>query len=445
MAEATLTQRAPGRASAELDFEAFARSITEPESLRARRAAAWSRYAELPFPTRASEEWRYTDLSKIAIEAFTPVKPAGDASEGLPDVVRDVLARSGERSGIVVQRDGRTIHTELDPSLAEAGVVLCSIERAAEEHPELLERTAFAHRPAPAEEKLWSLHLAFLTGGYVLHLPKNVALPHPIHVFRLVERTGALVATHSLVVAETGARAAVVDEFVSSDLEGEAVSVHGATIHAEDNANIHYAALQRYGRGVKHFSTQHVSARRDTRVATFNVALGADLSRADVTSRLLGPGSDSEMLALWFGDSDQHFDHHTLQHHAAPHAHSDLLFKGALTDRASSVFRGLIRVDKGAQLTDAYQTNRNLLLSDGAKATSLPNLEIEADDVRCSHGATIGQVESGQLFYLMSRGLDRQQAERLLVFGFLDEVLGRLPWEGVRVRVLEAIERKIGL
>ena len=151
------------------------------------------------------------------------------------------------------------------------------------------------------------------------------------------------------------------------------------------------------------------------------------------------------MLALWFGDSEQHFDHHTLQHHAAPHAHSDLLFKGALTDEASSVFRGMIRVDEGAQLTDAYQTNRNLLLSEGSHATALPNLEIEADDVRCSHGATIGQVEHGQLFYLMSRGLTKQQAERLLVFGFFEEVLGRLPMVGVRQRVREAIEGKIGL
>jgi Fe-S cluster assembly protein SufD len=224
----------------------------------------------------------------------------------------------------------------------------------------------------------------------------------------------------------------------------DAVSVHAATVVGRDNANIDYVALQRYGRGVKHFSIQHVTVRRDARVGTFNVQLGADLARADVSSRLAGPGSDSEMLALWIGDHDQHFDHHTLQHHQAPHAHSDLLFKGALTDRSRSVFRGLIRVDEGAQLTDAYQTNRNLLLSDKASATSLPNLEIKADDVRCSHGATIGQVEASQLFYLMSRGLTRERAERLLVVGFVDEVLGRIPMAGVRERVLEAIEEKTG-
>jgi Fe-S cluster assembly protein SufD len=149
------------------------------------------------------------------------------------------------------------------------------------------------------------------------------------------------------------------------------------------------------------------------------------------------------MLALWFGDRDQHFDYQTVQHHAAPHAHSDLLYKGALTESADSVFRGLIRVDPGAQLTDAYQTNRNLLLSEDSHATALPNLEIQADDVRCSHGATVGQVDENMLFYLMSRGLSRQQAERLLVFGFFDEVLKRIPVAGVRKRIGEAIEEKI--
>jgi Fe-S cluster assembly protein SufD len=208
---------------------------------------------------------------------------------------------------------------------------------------------------------------------------------------------------------------------------------------------VHYLALQRYGTGVRHFSMQHSNTGRNSSLDGLNVTIGGDLSRCDVTSHLLGPGAESEMLALWFGDGTQHFDHHTLQNHAAPHARSDLLYKGALTGSARSVFRGLIRVAEGAQLTDAYQTNRNLLLSEDAHATALPNLEIAADDVRCSHGATVGQVDESQLFYLRSRGLERRQAERLLVFGFFHEVLGRIPMDGVRERIEEAIERKIGL
>ena len=426
-------------------FEAFRNGVTEPAMLADAREAAWARYVALPWPTRKSEEWRYTDLTSVGFDALAPVVPTTSPSDGLPGDVRAVLGRSGERAGVVVLRDGQVAHIELEPAAERAGVVLCSLRQAAAEHPELLRRTLFDARPGPAAEKLWSLHVALLGGGYFLFVPRGVEMPAPVHAFHIVERSGTLSSAHSLVYAETGARAAVIDEFLSGDLEGEAVSLHGATISGEGGAAVEYVALQRFGRGVKRFSTQNVRAGRDARIVTFNVALGGDLSRADVMSELAGPGSDSEMLALWFGDADQHFDHHTLQHHAAPHARSDLLFKGALTEEASSVFRGLIRVDKGAQLTDAYQTNRNLLLSDGSHATALPNLEIEADDVRCSHGATIGQVEAGQLFYLMSRGLTRRQAERLLVFGFFDEVLARLPMESVRDRVREAIEEKIGL
>ncbi|WP_420633379.1 Fe-S cluster assembly protein SufD [Candidatus Palauibacter sp.] len=443
-----MTTMTAGPAEATLaaaDFRTLSGGLSEPAAIAGARAAAWERFVALPWPTRKSEEWRYTDLSKIGFDALTPVAPATAPSEGLPADVREVLGQSGDRAGVVVLRDGRVAHLELEPGAAEAGVVLCSIRDAAAEHPELLQRMLLEAKPGPAEEKLWSLHLALLGGGYLLFVPRGVEMSAPVHAFHIVERTGTLSSAHSLVYAGTGARASLIDEFVSDDLVEETVSLHGATVSGEGGANVEYVALQRFGRGVKRFSTQHVFAGRDSRVVTFNVALGGDLSRADVTSRLAGPGSDSEMLALWFGDSGQHFDHHTLQHHVAPHAHSDLLFKGALTDEASSVFRGLIRVDKGAQLTDAYQTNRNLLLSEGSHASALPNLEIEADDVRCSHGATIGQVEDGQLFYLMSRGLTRRQAERLLVFGFFDEVLARLPMEGVRARVREAIEEKIGL
>lgn len=424
----------------DFDFEAFSRDLDEAAGLAELRRSAWSRYGEIPFPSRKTEEWRYTDLSRIDFEAYRPARPRAEADEDLPEAVQAVLGRSGDRAAIVVQRNGRFVHAEIDDDLAARGVVLCSLERAAREHPDLFARTFGAAGPTPMEEKIWTLHVAFLTGGYVLYVPRDVRIEAPIHCFRIVDEPRSLVSTHSVVLAEPGASVSVIDEFVSGDLD--AVSLHGALIEGSDNAAVDYLSLQRYGRGVKHFSIQHAIARRDARLGTYNVQLGADLARADVSSRLLGQGCDSQMLALWLGDEEQHFDHHTLQHHAEPNARSDLLFKGALSGAASSVFRGLIRVDKGAQLTDAYQTNRNLLLSEDANAITLPSLEIEADDVRCSHGATIGQVDEMQLFYLMTRGLTRVEAERLLVLGFFGEVLGRLPMEGVRARVLEAIEAK---
>ena len=433
--------------------------LNEPETLRNARRQGWERYAELPMPTPKSEEWRYTDISDLRLEDFEPVLAAGrsggsaggsaevggglDELESVPESVREVLARSGERSAVWVQVDGETVYHRLDEELADRGVVFEPIAQVATDHPELLEKYLFSSDIPAMEEKLWAAHVALLSGGYMLYVPRGVHLPAPVHAFRCIEGGGLLVSTHSLIVAEDGSEATCIDEFVSPDLPEPSISLAGAELFDGGNATLRYIALQRYGRGVKHFGLQHVTTEHDSRLAGVNVSLGADLARADVTSHLQGPGGESEMLALWFGDSHQHIDHHTLQHHAAPSAHSDLLYKGALTDSAKSVFRGVIRVDPDAQLTDAYQTNRNLILSDNASARALPNLEIEADDVRCSHGATVGQVELRQLFYLMSRGLTRKQAERLLVFGFFDEVLARIPVDGVRARIREAIERKI--
>lgn len=435
-------------AAPEAWLEEFLAGLDEPEILARRRREAWERYRELPLPTRKSEEWRYTDISKLEPEALRPAVPgvarAGELSD-LPAPIQAILERSRERAALHATRNGTQIYHRLDPELEERGVFLGTVSAAARERPELLEKYLYSSEVAAMEEKLWTLHVAALSNGYLLHVPRDVRIEHPVHAFRYVDEEGILLATHSLVVAEEGAEVTCIDEYLSPDLERPSLSVGGVEILGGNNATVRYVSLQRYGRGMKHFAIQHLTAGRDTVLSCFNVALGADVARCDVTSRLEGPGSESEMLALWFGDRDQHIDHHTLQHHAAPHAHSDLLYKGALTDSARSVFRGLIRVDKGAQLTDAYQTNRNLLLSETAKATSLPNLEIAADDVRCSHGATIGQVDEGQLFYLMARGLSREQAERLLVFGFFDEALNRLPAAGVQARVREAIKEKIGL
>ncbi|MFW6089514.1 MAG: Fe-S cluster assembly protein SufD [Gemmatimonadota bacterium] len=419
-------------------------------ALTERRRAAWAEYLSLPMPTKKTEEWRYTDLTKLDPESFTPLAPTGRevepvAFDDLPPAVREILEGEGVRSGTMIELDGRLARLDLEVAAAETGVVFAPLARIAEDRPELIERFLFASDIAPMEQKLWALHTAALTGGYMLFVPKHVKVENPVHVMRWLSKSGALLSTHSLIVVERGAEVTVIDEYLSGDLGESSLSLNGVEVFGGEGALVNYLGLQRYGSGVKHFSMQHANTPKDCTLNSFNVTIGADLSRCDITSHLLGAGSDSEMLAVWFGDEDQHFDYHTLQHHAAPSARSDLLFKGALAGSAESVFRGLIRVDVGAQLTDAYQTNRNLLLSEESEATTLPSLEIAADDVKCSHGASVGQVDEHQLFYLTSRGLTRAQAERLLVFGFFGEVLARMPVESVRDRMTAAIERKIDI
>jgi Fe-S cluster assembly protein SufD len=311
--------------------------LNEPETLRQARRLAWERFRELPMPTRKSEEWRYTDISSLRLEDYEPAIPglngerpdgpehAGlDDLEAVPEPVREVLARSQERSGVWVQVDGVTVYHRLDDDLAERGVVFASISTVARERPDLLEKYLFTSPIPEMEEKLWAAHVALLSEGFVLHVPRGVRLPTPIHTFRCITKPGILVSTHSLVAVEEGGAATCIDEFMSPDLPEPSINLAGAELFGGPEATLHYIAIQRFGTGVKHFGLQHVTSERDSRLAGVNISLGGDLSRADVTSHLEGSGSESQMLALWFGDRTQHFDHHTLQHHAARSAHSDL-------------------------------------------------------------------------------------------------------------------------
>ena len=247
----------------------------------------------------------------------------------------------------------------------------------------------------------------------------------------------------TLVVAEAFSQVALVDELASEDYDTKTYSNGATEIISGEGAKVTYVAVQRFGRGVIHLTTDRLISGRDAKITTLYVALGSDVTRADIQCRLNAPGAHVDMLGLYIAEGTQHFDHETLQDHIAPHASSNLLFKGALMDRGRSVFRGLIRVHPKAQRTDAYQTNRNLILSPGARADSLPNLEIAADDVRCSHAATVGQLDQEEIFYLQSRGISRIEAMRLVIFGFFGEVLDQLDLDDVRQELIRAIEHKL--
>ncbi|MBI4410290.1 MAG: Fe-S cluster assembly protein SufD, partial [Gemmatimonadetes bacterium] len=281
-------------------------------------------------------------------------------------------------------------------------------------------------------------------GGLFLYVPRGVHVEQPIRIVRWLRAGGLAVLPRTLVIVEDGGHVALVEEFASPDLAAAAFSCGVVEVYANAAAHVQYVALQRWGAGVRHVSMQRTLVGRDAHVDTLVVNLGGSLARVDLATSLEGPGARSDMLGLYFARGDQHFDHNTRQDHVVPHATSDLLYKGALRDRARSVFRGLIKVHPRAQRTDAYQTNRNLILSGEAEATSLPNLEIEADDVRCSHAATVGHLDQEELFYIRSRGVPLHDAERLVVFGFFGEVLDRLPLPGVAEELRRAIEEKIG-
>lgn len=412
-----------------------------PEWLRERRLDAWSIWERTPLPTTRLEEWRYTDPKKLRWDRVTPALPGSGGD--VPQAAREALA-GRVASGRAIQVDAASASIELDEDLRAKGVQLLDLGSAAREHGDLV-RQYLAIRAAPATAgKFAALNASLWDAGVFLYVPRGVRIERPIRVLRWITEPGFAQFPRTLIIAAEGSQVAFVEEFASPDFDEPAFSCGAAEIFAGPAAAVTYVGLQRWGRGVRHLATQRTIAGRDANLDTLTVNLGGTVARIDLAASLEGAGARSDMLGLYFGERDQHFDHVTRQDHRVANATSDLLFKGALDDRAQAVFRGLIKVFPKAQRTDAYQTNRNLLLSRDAQATSLPNLEIEADDVRCSHAATVGHLDAEELFYIMSRGVPRREAERLVVFGFFGEVLDRLPLPGVVDELRAAIEGKIG-
>ncbi len=425
--------------------EILAAQKGEPEWLLARRKAAHNVFAETPMPDTRPEEWRYTPITRFLklnkLQGAVESAPTADLS-GLPESLRDLIAAAGEDTPRIVQLGGSVVQRQLTEEWQAQGVIFMSLDQAVREHPELVEKH-LGSVLTPEEGKFAAQNAAFWSGGTFLYVPANVKVDVPLRAFRWLADEGTSIFGRTLIVAEEFAEVSIVDELGSGDFGARTYSNGATEIVTAEGAKVTYVALQRFGTGVLHMTTDRLHAGRDSRITTLYVTLGSDVTRADVQCRLKAPGSHVDMLGLYIAEGTQHFDHQTLQDHVAPHASSNLLFKGALTDTGRSVFRGLIRVHPGAQRTDAYQTNRNLILSEGARADSLPNLEIAADDVRCSHAATVGQLDQEEIFYLQSRGIPYLDAMRLVIFGFFGEVLDQLTLEDVRKEMMSAIEVKL--
>jgi Fe-S cluster assembly protein SufD len=418
----------------------------EPGWLLEKRLEAWRTFEKLPMPTLRDEAWRYTDISDVRIEDFVPYAPSPDASSerDLPEAVQTLIKEGEENSALMVQHNSETAFRRIDEELARKGVVFTDLHTALEEHENLVKEKLFGLVPIDYD-KFAALSAAAFSGGSFLYVPRGVDVEVPIQSYRWLDVTGSIM-PRTLVVVEEGASVTYIDEYASAENEELAFSNGAVELFVGEGSSLRYVSLQNWERNVLHFNTIRSKTEKDATIKSLVVSLGSQLSRTNVEAGLEAPGSDSEMLGLYFADSDQLLDHHTLQDHISPNAHSDLLYKGALRDESLAVFSGLIRVEPGAQKTDAYQTNRNLILgTDEAMAVSLPNLEIMADDVKCSHGSTTGQVDDVELFYLMSRGIPRREAEKLVVFGFFGEVTSRIPFKGLKEKLDRAIEGKIGL
>jgi Fe-S cluster assembly protein SufD len=425
-------------ALSQAQLESLLERRQEPSWLQDERRAALRSFEGQPWPSNRDEVWRYTDLKRFRLDGLELVD--GPRNDTVSERIQMRLTDS-DADGVIVHKGNRVVHFEAH--IKEAGVVFTDLATAVREHPELVRRHLYGAVNA-TQTKYTAMNSAFWETGTFLYVPKNVELELPLGAFYSADR-GGLSFPRTLVVLEDNAKATFIDEYSSEDFGERLASVGAVELVLGDGAKLRYVNLQNWNRSALHVAKMRARLGRAARLESLTVNLGADAARSEVESVLDGPGSESEMLGLYFADKGQHYNQYTLQHHAKDHAFSDLLFKGALRDASTAVYSGVIVVDPGAQKTDAYQTNRNFLLDEASRAVSIPQLEIKANDVKCSHGSTISPVPEDQRFYLMSRGLTPEVAEHVLVTSFLYEVTSRVTLPKVAEYVERVVQAKLGV
>jgi Fe-S cluster assembly protein SufD len=413
----------------------------QPEFLSKYRAQAWDNFERIEFPKRTDEAWRRTDLRRLQTETFSLAAEAKSAS--LPAVPDDLLKPlAGDRYGGQILLSPKDIHVTLDPEIAKRGVIFTDLATAAHEHPEVFERVLgqIVHTD---EGKFAALAGAFAQSGVLLYIPKGVEVEAPLHSVMWGPGVGLSHFSHILVWIEDQASATYVHEAASPTEEGQTMHSGIVEVYVGKGANLRFVEMQSWGRHVWNFTHERARIDKDAQLDWIFGGVGSHLTKNFTELDLIGEGANGRMSGFVFTDGVQHLDHDTQQNHLATHTTSDLLFKAALAEHSRSVWQGMIYVAPGAQRTDGYQANRNLMISDDARADSIPGLEIMADDVRCTHGSTIGTLGKEEIFYLLTRGIPRIVAEQLIIEGFFDPIMQRIPFEGVRARFQQAIKDKL--
>ncbi|TMP96664.1 MAG: Fe-S cluster assembly protein SufD [Verrucomicrobia bacterium] len=411
-----------------------------PDWFRDQQRAAWAEFEALPNPTRKDQAWRFSSVNLLDLSPFkyggtlTDEERAAilEKSRGL-DNVAGRLIFAGDQ---LVRRD------VLSEKLRQRGVIFQPLERAIVEHPELFRKYFMSQAAILGSAKFAALHQAMVSSGTFLYVPRGVEIELPIEIFHWLHGENAAVFPHLLLVTDELAKVTVIESFRSVDREVSGFACGVNDLIAGPGARVTYVCAQDWGSNVVALQMNSTIVDHDASAMSLNLHLGGKYSRFESLSRLIGEGGRSDLLAVSVASGTQEFDARTLQDHVSPHTASDLLYKNALDDRARSIFGGLIRVEPHAHFTDAYQKVRNLLLSDDSEANSMPGLEILADNVRCTHGATSGQIDKDELFYLRTRGISVSVAQRLIVTGFLNEVIERLDQPAIADQLRQLIDEK---
>jgi Fe-S cluster assembly protein SufD len=411
-----------------------------PDWFGDQQRAAWQQFESLPQPTRKDQAWRFTNVGLLDL---APFKISGPFSE---DDRKNVLKYSrgiDKYAARMIFANGQLIERDVvSEDLKKRGVIFQPLERAMVEHADLFRKYFMSTEATLGSAKFAALHRALVSSGTFLFVPRGVEIEQPVEIFHWLRHDNMAVFPHLLLVTDELAKVTVIEHFRSCSPNAPGFACGVNDLIAGPGAKVTYVCAQEWASNVIALQMNSTTVDHDASAMSLNLHLGGRYSRFESLSRLIGEGGRSDLLAVAVAKHQQEFDARTLQDHISPHTASDLLYKNALDDRARTIFGGLIRVEPHAHFTDAYQKVRNLLLSDDAEANSMPGLEILADNVRCTHGATSGQIDEDQMFYLRSRGIPTKTAQRLLVTGFLDEVIQRLNHLAIGEHLHRLIEEK---
>ena len=409
--------------------KAYGKALAEPEWMTERRLEAFRVFRDTPAPNRHDELWRRVDLSQFKLDALLK---AVDAKTN--DVAMQMISPLSA------------------DELKAKGVVFADFATAVREHSDLIAKYLMADAVKITDSYFAAMHAMFMRGGVVLFVPAGVQIEAPFRTSSKMQSDQRTGFNHTLIVLEEGAKSTLIEDFGSPTPHplpgavggGEQAMYNGAVeMLVAKGAHLDYVNVQDWGRNVYNFTTERAKVGESAELHWVMGGIGGKFTKSLIETDMNGANGLALMSGVYYADSKQQFHYDTQQNHHGENCKSDLLYKSALRDSARTVWRGNIRVFPGAQKTDAYQANRNLQLSHLSRADSIPGLEIEADDVRCTHGATVGQIEAEPMFYLESRGMPPDEAKRLIVEGFFAPVIERIPLEETRVRLIEEIGKKI--
>ncbi len=423
----------------------------EPDWMLAKRREAWTLFESLPTPdwTRGIRGWWHSAVKQLDINTLQPYTPAGNA---LPELDSFNVAEEGDEvemvtevlAGIIVQYNSEVVRIELSVEATAAGVIFTSLDEAVQKHPELVQQYFMSSNVKAEENKFTALHAALWSGGAFLYVPDKVEITAPFRIVFYTDVPQAALFSHVVVVTGAGSKAKVIEEQLSNDeVGGQIMDANIVETFVGKDSTLEFYNPQEWGTNVNNFSTKRALLSNNSLNRWIVALFGSDETRLDLESITQGEGARAETIGAIFPTGDQHHDLKTTTRHSVPHTNGDALFKAALRDRGQYGFQGKIRVDKNGKFTKSVLGDHVLFLSEESKADALPSLDVDANDVQCAHGQTIGMVDDNQIFYLQTRGLSRDEAISTIVSGFFEQVTDRVPLASVRERLRRSLARKM--